>query len=78
MWVNVGHTVNSFQRKIEIFIDDVADGKLFFPTLKKYEEDQPNAKVSHASFLDRLEDNFETRFEDLKICSWIELCWRDW
>ena len=67
MWVNVGHTANSFQRKIEIFIDDVADGKLFFPTLKKYEEDQPNAKVSHASFLDRLKDNFEARFEDFKL-----------
>ena len=59
--------INSFQRKIEIFIDDIADGKLFFPTLKKYEEDQPNAKVSHASFLDRLKDNFEARFEDFKL-----------
>ena len=37
------------------------------PTLKKYEEDQPNAKVSHASFLDRLKDNFEARFEDFKL-----------
>ena len=50
-----------------MFIDDIADGKLFFLTLKKYEEDQPNAKVSHASFLDRLKDNFEARFEDFKL-----------
>ena len=60
--------INSFQRNwIEIFIDDIADGKLFFPTLKKYEEDQPNAKVSHASFLDTLKVNFEARFEDFKL-----------
>ena len=57
LWVDVGHKL--VPEKIEMFIDDIADGKLFFLTLKKYEEDQPNAKVSH--------DDFEARFEDFKF-----------
>ena len=45
--------------EIEMIIDDIADGKLFFLTVKKQEEDQPNAKVNN--------DNFEARFEDFKF-----------
>lgn len=61
--------INAFQRKIELFIVDIADGKVFFPTLKKYEEDHPNANVSHDLFLRKLKDNFEARFEDFQVDS---------
>ena len=66
---------NSFGRKVEMFIGDISDSKLFFSKLKAYEAEHPNSKVDHIPFLDGLKENFYMRFEDFRL---VRLCWRDW
>ena len=50
-----------------MLIRDISDGKLFFSKLKAYEAEHPNSRVGHVPFLDRLKENFYTRFEDFRV-----------
>ena len=59
--------INSFHRKIEMFTGEISNGKLFFSKLKANEAEHPNSKVDHVPFLDRLKENFYTRFADFRV-----------
>ncbi|KAM3842708.1 zinc finger BED domain-containing protein 5-like, partial [Diretmus argenteus] len=64
--------VRSFERRLEIFQSDITEAHLHFPTL--LQQTNGNHHHHHVSFLERLAENFRSRFDSFNIGRQVLLC----
>ena len=59
----------AFQKKLVLFSSDLPDRMLHFPTLRDFIKSSANATVTQvmSDFLNKLRDNFATRFNDFDM-----------
>ncbi|XP_033971674.1 general transcription factor II-I repeat domain-containing protein 2-like [Trematomus bernacchii] len=60
------NTVCAFQRKLEVFKSDLQEGLLHFPKLLEQTKGE-NRPQNHVEFLEKLIENFKTRFDDFRL-----------
>ncbi|KAK1893302.1 General transcription factor II-I repeat domain containing protein 2A [Dissostichus eleginoides] len=58
--------VRAFQRKLEVFKSDLQEGLLHFPKLLEQTKGD-NRPQNHVGFLEKLIENFKTRFDDFRL-----------
>ncbi|KAK1889687.1 General transcription factor II-I repeat domain containing protein 2 [Dissostichus eleginoides] len=58
--------VRAFQRKLEVFKSDLQEGMLHFPKLLEQTKGD-NRPQNHVGFLEKLIENFKTRFDDFRL-----------
>ncbi|XP_063960214.1 general transcription factor II-I repeat domain-containing protein 2A-like [Lytechinus pictus] len=64
--------VRSFERRLELFKNDITEAHLHFPTLLGHTNG--NHHHDHVSFLEKLADNFKSRFSDFCVGKQVLLC----
>ncbi|KAK1896800.1 General transcription factor II-I repeat domain containing protein 2 [Dissostichus eleginoides] len=58
--------VRAFQRKLEVFKSDLQEGLLHLPKLLEQTKGD-NRPQNHVGFLEKLIENFKTRFDDFRL-----------
>ncbi|KAK1903434.1 General transcription factor II-I repeat domain containing protein 2, partial [Dissostichus eleginoides] len=58
--------VRAFQRKLEVFKSDLQEGLLHFPKLLEQTKGDSRPQ-NHVGFLEKLIENFKTRFDDFRL-----------